>query len=177
MDILLWRWSTAVQLTSAFMIAVFFVALARAVRRPEIGWWRRAWVANFVAIIAALSYWYFQPTGILVPSLIRAGYLAAKMAFILLIVEGAWTARHAGRTLLSARQRWIAIAGYAMVGGIALQSIMLLGFVQHGLLALIFIAAAIGAARVRERGAVWLAAGLFVRALVAVAEVTAYGAL
>ncbi|MGZ7041433.1 MAG: GGDEF domain-containing protein [Thermoanaerobaculia bacterium] len=174
MNILLWQWSTAVQLTSAFMIAVFFIVLSRSVRRPEMVLWRRAWIANLLALIATLVFWYLQPSGVITLPLVRAAYLAAKLAFVVFIAEGAWIARHAGRKMLHSRQRWIGIALYAVFGGIAFQSIMTLGFVQHGLMAAIFIAAAVGSARAKERRAVWLASGLFLRAVVALAEAAAY---
>ncbi|MGZ7039460.1 MAG: hypothetical protein ACXVJO_14900, partial [Thermoanaerobaculia bacterium] len=134
MNILLWQWSTAVQVTSAFMIAVFFIVLSRSVRRPEMVWWRRAWIANLFALIATLVFWYLQPSGVITLPLVRAAYLAAKLAFVVFIAEGAWVARHAGREMLHSRQRWIGIALYAVFGGIAFQSIMTLGFVQHGLM-------------------------------------------
>src|SRR5476649_2145911 len=124
MDILLWRWSTAIQLTSAFMIAVFFVALSKSVRRPEVVWWRRAWVANLCALLATLVFWYFSLNPIAL-ILVRTVYLGAKLTFVLLIIEGSGVAR------LTARQRVIAIVTYAIPGGIFLNSIVLLGLVQH----------------------------------------------
>ena len=174
MDILLWRWSTAVQFASAFLIAVFFVVLSRSIRRPELLWWRRAWIANLVALVVTLAFWYLRPSSAFVLPIVRGGYLGAKLAFVILIVEGAWAARHAGHTLLTARQRWLAIAIYAVAGGILLRSIMLLGFVQHGLLAVIFLAAAYASARERQRGAMWFAAALSFRAVVGLAEAVAY---
>jgi hypothetical protein len=35
MELLMWRWSTTVQTVSALMIAVFFLVLARPVRRAD----------------------------------------------------------------------------------------------------------------------------------------------
>ena len=174
MDILLWRWSTAVQFASSLFIAVFFIVLSRSIRRPELQWWQRAWIANFLALVVTLSFWYLRPSGAVVLPLLRGAYLAAKLAFVALIVEGAWAYRHAGHTLLTNRQRSIGIAIYAIAGGIFLNSIMLLGFVQHGLLAVIFLATAYASARERERGAMWFAGALSVRALVGLAEAVAY---
>jgi len=174
MDILLWRWSTAVQFASASLIAVFFVVLSRSIRRPELRLWRRAWIANFLALVATLMYWYIQPQNIFAVSAVRGAYLGAKLAFVVFIVEGTWAARHAGRTLLSSRQRWSVIGAYTVAGGILLSSIMLLGFVQHGLLAAIFITTAILTVRQHERGSIWLAVGLTVRAIVAMAEAVFY---
>ncbi len=174
MDILLWRWSTAVQFTSAFIIAVFFIAFSRSIRRPELQWWRRAWIANFAALVVTLVFWYFSPTAFLVVRLTYAAYSAAKLAFVVLIVEGAWTARHSGHTLLTRQQRWSVIAVYAAIGGVFLRTLLQLGLVQHLLIAVIFSMTAAAWMRVRERRAVWFAAGLLVRALVAAAEASAY---
>ena len=51
MELLLWRWSTTAQITSELMIAVFFVVLARSVRRVEMRPWVQAWVANLAALL------------------------------------------------------------------------------------------------------------------------------
>ena len=165
MDILLWRWSTAVQLTSAFMIAVFFVALSQSVRRPEVVWWTRAWVANLGALLATLVFWYF-PLNAIAVVLVRTAYLGAKITFVLLIIEGS------GAIRLNARRRLIAVSIFAIVGGIFLNSIVLLGLVQHGALAILFVAAAIALSRARV--IFWFTGGLLVRAAVAIAEFSAY---
>ena len=165
MNILLWRWSTAVQLTSAFMIAVFFVALSRSVRRPEVIWWRRAWLANLAALLAALLFSYFEPKSLLLIA-VRTAYLGAKITFVFLIIEGS------GAIHLSSRQRATAIGIFAAIGGIFLNSITSLGLVQHSALSILFIAAAI--ALLRARRAAWFTAGLLVRSAVAIAEASAY---
>jgi len=51
-QLLLWRLSTAVQLVSLAMIAVFFAILARVNPRAEVTWWARAWFANLLAPVA-----------------------------------------------------------------------------------------------------------------------------
>ena len=174
MDIILWRWSTAVQFASAFLIAVFFVALSRSMRRPELLWWRRAWIANFLALVATLAFWYLNPSSQIALSIIRAAYLGAKLAFVILIVEGTRAARHIPNALFTSRRRAAVIAIYAVAGGLLLQSLMLLGFVQHGILATAFLVAAVGCFGERERGAMWLGAGLLARAIVGLAEAVAY---
>ena len=168
MDILLWRWSTAVQLTSAFMIAVFFVTLSRAVRRPEVFWWTRAWLANLVAMLFTLVFWYAQPQSPIALVATRGGYLAAKIAFVLLLITGAGVLR------LSTRNLVLATAIYALVGGFVLDSIPLLGLVQHGTLAVIFIVTAVMMVRDRSRRVIWFIGGLLVRATVGLADTAAY---
>lgn len=168
MDILLWRWSITAQLTSAFMIAVFFVTLSRSIRRPEVFWWTRAWLANLVALLFTLVFWYFQPLSRVELVATRSGYLAAKIAFVLLLITGAGVVR------LSTRNLVLAVAIYAFLGGIFLDSIPLLGLVQHGILAVVFIATAVILVRDRSRRVIWFIAGLLVRAAIGLAEAAAY---
>jgi hypothetical protein len=58
-QLLLWRWSTIVQLSSVAMAAAFFALLARINRRPELTWWARAWAFNLLVEPSAglLSDW------------------------------------------------------------------------------------------------------------------------
>ena len=49
-QLLLWQWSSAVQVTSLAMIAAFFALLARFNPRAELRWWTFAWLANLVAL-------------------------------------------------------------------------------------------------------------------------------
>jgi len=64
MDLLLWRWSTAVQATSLVMITVFFGVLARSVPLAAVRWWVRAWACNLAALGVTLCFWYFEPPAI-----------------------------------------------------------------------------------------------------------------
>ena len=56
----LWVWSTALQMTSLLMIAVFFAVLARSVRLAEVRIWVWAWLCNLGALVVTVAYWYFQ---------------------------------------------------------------------------------------------------------------------
>src|SRR5688572_6491906 len=106
MDLLLWRWSTAVQVTSTVIIVVFFFALGREDSRAELAWWRRAWLFNLAAMTVTLAYWYVQPDnpGRWFP-LVRAGYLSTKTLFIILLLQGAWALLRPGGTLFPMRVR------------------------------------------------------------------------
>jgi len=55
-QLLLWRWSTGVQVVSLAMIAAFFAIIARVNPRVEVTWWARAWIANFLALSVTLLY-------------------------------------------------------------------------------------------------------------------------
>src|SRR5439155_13430207 len=61
MELLLWRWSTAVQATSLVMVTVFFGLLARSVPLAAVRWWVRAWACNLGALAVTLFFWYFEP--------------------------------------------------------------------------------------------------------------------
>ncbi|HSP34600.1 MAG TPA: GGDEF domain-containing protein [Thermoanaerobaculia bacterium] len=171
MELLLWRWSTALQIASALMIAVFFTAFAASVRTAEQRWWMRAWLANLFAIAVTIFHWYFEPQTL--SPVTRALYLGGKGAFVFLMIEGVWAVRH-HKTLMTNPQRLMAMGVYAIAGGYALHSLRLLGFAQYSL---IFIAFMIGAAillRDRSAAAAWLAAALFARGIVALIEIFAY---
>lgn len=167
-EILLWRWSAAVQMTSAFMIAVFFIALSRSIRRPEVVWWRRAWIANLISLLIVLGYWYFNPAWWVTGRIVTACYMVAKTAFIILIIEGA------GLLRLTTRNHVLALAAVALVGLTLIRGVPVLGMVQHGTMALAFSVTAVVLMRHRERRVGWFAAGLAVRASLAATEVAAY---
>lgn len=169
-QLLLWRWSTAVQLSSLVMITAFFAIFARLNLRAEVGWWARAWFANFLALAVTLLYWYFQPQ--LLRFLIGPLYLAAKMAFVILVIQGGWTMMRPGARLLSNRTIGLLVAACAGAG-LMLTSVPLVGIGLHltmGPLLLGFAIVVLGA----PTGSTWLAAGLGVRGVLALAEAFAY---
>jgi len=89
MELLLWRWSTAFQCASALMMAVFFVVLARSVRRAELQPWVVAWLSNLVALVVPIILWFFRPQSLLVSVAMRWSYLLSKTAWVMLLVVGA----------------------------------------------------------------------------------------
>jgi diguanylate cyclase (GGDEF)-like protein len=173
MDLLLWRWSTAVQVTSAVMIAVFWVVLARSDPRAELRWWVRAWVANLFALSLTVLYWYLAPPPAVVPPLF-AIYLASKTTFVLLLLQGAWALVRPGAVLFPAHAVVTAAAVMAFLGAFVLTQLNLLGVGQHAVMALLLAGGAVALAR--ERGVTWLVAGLGIRAVLALIEAAAYTA-
>ena len=113
-QLLLWRLSTAVQLVSLAMIAVFFAIFARLNPRAEVTWWARAWFANLLALSLTLVYWYFQPAPLL--SFIGPLYLASKIAFVLMLTQGAWSLSRPGARLLSNKVIAALLIGYFVAG-------------------------------------------------------------
>src|SRR5436305_5646213 len=90
MELLLWRWSTTAQITSELMIAVFFVVLARSVRRVEMRPWIQAWLWNLIALLVTIIFWFAQPKSPIAFMVVVFGYSLAKTIFSVLLVGGTW---------------------------------------------------------------------------------------
>src|SRR5262245_51139855 len=116
--LLLWRWSTILQLTSLAMVSAFFALLARANPRPELRWWTRAWVANLVALAVTAIWWLLQYAPLF--PIVTIFYIAGKTAFALLLAQGAWTMIRPGGHLFTPRQLAAAVATYSIGAGIVL---------------------------------------------------------
>ena len=170
-QLLLWRWSTIIQLTSLAMVAAFFGLLSRANPRPELHWWARAWTANLVALVATAFHWLAQLESLF--PIISAVYIGGKTAFALMLAQGAWTMIRPGR-LFTKRQLSIGIAAYSIVAAIFLHDIIAVGIVQHSVMGVIFVALAAVLAQSRADGVTWLASGIAIRGLLALAEAAAY---
>jgi diguanylate cyclase (GGDEF)-like protein len=175
MELMLWRWSTTVQLSSLAIIAVFFAVLARSVRSVELRWWVLAWCADFLAIAVALSYWYLQPPLWTFPIVLPL-YMGGKTAFVLLLMEGAWSLKRPGRRLFRAAIVVPLLGVYLLSAALAITSINQLGIVQHFTMGLLLAAGCAFILRhPREDGLTWLAAGFLGRSLLSFVEAAAYG--
>jgi diguanylate cyclase (GGDEF)-like protein len=173
MELLLWRWSTAVQISSAVMIAIFFAALARSDRRVELRWWRRAWLVNVAALSVTIFYWYVEPPESWRP-LVRGLYLAGKTTFLLMLLHGAWSILRPGAALLTSTQYLVASVTMMVLGAFVLTSVDLIGVGQQGFVAVLLGAAAVVLARSGESSLRWLAAGMSIRALLGLVESAVY---
>ncbi len=175
MELMLWRWSTTVQLSSLAIIAVFFAVLARSVRSAELRFWLLAWCADFVAIAVALSYWYLQPPSWTLP-LVLPFYMGGKTAFVLFLMEGAWALKRPGRRLFRPVVVVPLLAVYLLSAALAIRSINQLGIVQHLTMGLLLAGGcAFTLRQPREGGLTWLAAGFLGRSLLSFVEAAAYG--
>jgi diguanylate cyclase (GGDEF)-like protein len=173
-ELLLWRWSTAVQAVSLVLLTVFFALLARSVRLAEVGWWARAWACNLAALGATLVYWYFQPEGT-VYLVVRAAYIAGKTAFVLLLIRGAWALKHPGDRPLPSRGWAIGLGVYSIVAAPFTTPIDRLGLVQDLVMGALLLAGAFLLFRKpRESEVGWLATGLLLRSLLALGEAWAH---
>ena len=160
------------QITSALMIAVFFVVMARSVRRVEMRPWVRAWLANLAALLVTSVFWFWQPSSPAAFMALRAGYLFFKTMFVVLLAAGAWT--FVRRRPPPRRNALIAVAVYAIAAAFVLDSIARIGIVQSAVMALFLVASAALLVAKRAPGSGWLSIGFGIRAVLAVVESIAY---
>ena len=140
-QLLLWRWSTIVQLISLAMATAFFALLARASRRAELRSWMRAWLANFLALVVTSLYWVLQPASLF--PLFSALYLAAKAVFVVLLMQGVWLMTHRVERWYTTRQIATVVAIYAVIGAALCRDLVSLGILQHTVLGLTLVGFAI----------------------------------
>jgi diguanylate cyclase (GGDEF)-like protein len=179
MELLLWRWSTSVQITSDLLIALFFVVLARSVGRTELRSWVSAWVANLAALSVTIVFWLLQPQSKLAFAIISSMYIFAKTLFVVLLVIGAagFLARRqnpvrAGRAPYL--KVAVVVAIFSLIGGFAAGSINVLGVIQATAICLLLGVGAVFLVRNKTPAYGWLATGFVVRAALAAAEALAY---
>jgi diguanylate cyclase (GGDEF)-like protein len=171
-QLLLWRWSTIVQLTSLAMVSAFFALLARANPRPELRWWARAWTANLIALFATSAYWLLQSAPMF--PVVAAFYIAGKTAFAALLAQGAWTMIKPGARLFTTRALAIAVAIYSIAAALVVPDLNTVGIVQHSLMGVMLLALGIALWWSRADGVTWLIGGIAARGLLAVGEAAAY---
>ena len=157
MELLLWRWSTTAQITSALMIAVFFVVLARSVRRVEMRPWVSAWLANLAALLVTIIFWIFQPSSPIAFIALRGGYFLSKTMFVLLLSAGAWRFIRQRPSVVVSRIAVVCVILYAATAAFLADSIDRIGTTQSTVIALIMGAGAIVLFAKRIPGTGWLA--------------------
>ena len=171
-QLLLWRWSTIVQLSSVAMIAAFFALLARRNGRPELKWWARAWGFNLLAVFSTSLFWVLQRDSLL--PIVTLLYVAGKSTFALMLMQGAWTMiRPAGR-LFTSRALALGVAVYALAAAAVFRDVATIGIAQHSLLGATLTVFSIVLWRSRANGLLWLTAGVALRGLLALTEAAAY---
>src|SRR5687768_16278166 len=153
-QLLLWRWSTIVQLTSLALATAFFALLARASRRGELRSWTRAWFANFLALLVTAAYWTLQPESVF--PVVSALYLAGKAVFILLLIEGAWIMMRPHERLYQPQQVVIGVVTYGLVGAALCRDLQSIGILQHSVLGVTLVGLAVMLWREKFDGLRWL---------------------
>ena len=175
-ELLLWRWSTTVQVTSAIVLAIFMVAFSRAVGRPDTRWWAGAYVANLGAMAVTVLYWYGVPPELVPDAVTRFAYMGSKTLFILCLAAGVSAFRHPqGYTPFTVRRSLFVAAGVGVFGALAVPTLNLLGLAQHALIAAVLGLAAWWCFRRPATGLGWLGIGLALRAALGLGEAMAYG--
>jgi diguanylate cyclase (GGDEF)-like protein len=173
-ELLLWRWSTLAQIASSLTIAIFFVVLARSVRRVELQAWVAAWLVNLVALLVTVTFWFAQPQSAAALIGARFAYFAAKTLFAVLLTMGAWQFARGGG-LAGVRAATSAVLIASAIAAVTLGSIDQIGVVQSGVIAALLGAAAAVLLTRGGPGLRWLAAGFLLRAALAALETAAYG--
>ena len=168
MELLLWRWSTTAQITSALLIAVFFYVLGRSVRRVELRPWVHAWLFNLGALAVTLIFWLAQPSSPVAFVLLRFSYLFCKTMFVLLLVLGTFRFMQWKRVAAG-------VAVIAFGAAFVLNSVDKIGVVQSGVIGAALLIGAVRLLRKRAHGMGWLATGFAIRAALALVETVAYG--
>jgi diguanylate cyclase (GGDEF)-like protein len=170
----LWRWSTAVQVSSLAIIAVFFTVLGRSVRTGELRYWVFGWIADFTALAAALAYWYFVPPASAGP-LFRAVYMGSKTAFVVFLMQGAWALKHPGARLFTLRVVIAPLLVYLGCAAFLIEGINEVGVMQHLTMAILF---GVGAFFLRrgseENNLTWLTVGFLFRSVLSLLEAAGY---
>lgn len=178
LELMLWRWSTAIQAASAVMIAVFFIVIARTARRAEAKRWAWAWLANLFALLATVIFWYAGPLPPLPSSVLGTGYFLGKTSFLLLLVLGARAFAHPGAGVLP--RRWsvaaASVLAYSILAGFFLSGIPGIGTAQSLVMAAGCTAGVVILVSGRTAGSLGLTLGFTLRGALAAIEVSAYGA-
>ena len=171
-QLLLWRWSTIVQLSSLAMVAAFFAQLARSNPRAELKWWARAWAFNLVAILFTSLFWVLQSERLL--PVVALIYVGGKTAFTALFMQGVWAMIRPGGRLFTTRAVAIAVTVYAVVAATVLRDVIPIGIVQHSLIGVALTVFAIVLIRSGADGMSWLIGGIALRGVLGLAEAAAY---
>jgi diguanylate cyclase (GGDEF)-like protein len=174
MELLLWRWSTLVQITSDLMIAVFFVVLARSVGRIELRSWVNAWVANLGALSVTIVFWMLQPQSQVAFAGISALYVFAKTLFVVMLIVGAAGFMERRPVRLPYNTIVVGVAIFSLLSGFAAHSINVLGVIQATTIAACLAVGAVFLIRNKPPAYGWLATGFAVRSALAAAETLAY---
>jgi diguanylate cyclase (GGDEF)-like protein len=173
MELILWRWSIGVQISSLALIVAFFLILQRSLPRNAISSWVRGWVYNFLAISVALAFWLIEPT----PRLQQVAFflfMAGKSLSVLYLVQGAWSLHRPNARLVGPPQWVVGGLLFPLFGAWAFTTIDLLGVGQQLFTGLMFVPTGVALLRSRDGGLAWLGGGFVARGALALVEGAAY---
>jgi len=174
MEPLSWGWVTLFRMSSALVIAAYFIALAYSRRRAEVQAWAIAWSANLGALAITLAFWQLQSTSTTVFAVASALYFFAKTQFVVALVAGATGfALEQPRPVAHGRYSAV-IAAFSTICGFVVGTLDRVGLIQSVTMGAILIAGAMVVARTKAPGWQWLAIGFWLRMLLAAAETAGY---
>lgn len=159
---------------TAVMIAVFFAVLKRSNPREEMRWWTQGWFANVAAMIVTLVFWYEQPDAAW-HGPIFAMYLACKNVYVWLLLRGTLEFQSRRPAWIEARNVLPVIIGASIVAVFLVNTRDRLGLVSQAIVAIAFFGAAWSLWRANQPAARWIVIALSGRALLGLAEASAYG--
>lgn len=170
MDLQLWRWSTAVQVVSALLIALSFLVLSRSTQRAELKVWVAAWIANLLAMSVTMVYWLRPSQSDALLSAVRIPYVLFKVAFVFLLIVGAinFSRRQPSRRALLAIG--IGVVLYSIVAGLLVDSIDMMRVVVPGTIGIALGGMGIYMIITRQPSCGWLAVGFAMRGGLGLAE-------
>jgi diguanylate cyclase (GGDEF)-like protein len=146
------------------------------VRRAELQPWVHAWLANLVALLFTVIFWFGQPSRRVSFFLVVWGYFFGKTLFILLLAAGAARFAQPHGPRKSSSRLLAAVAVLTGVAALLVPSIDVVGVLQASAMAIFLGEGAIALTWKRAPGSGWLAAGFGLRAALGVVEAVAYGA-
>jgi hypothetical protein len=174
MEPLTWNWSSLVQVASALVIAIWFVAFARSAQRAELRVVAIAWLANLAALAITLGFWQLQSNSPALFAIASTLYFFAKTQFAVLLVAGATGFAVEPSRPVPHSKFSIAIAALSIVGGILVGSIDRVGMVQSVTMGAILLAGAIAVSRTQQSGWQWTVLGFVLRTTFAACETAGY---
>jgi diguanylate cyclase (GGDEF)-like protein len=174
-DFALWQWSLLTQCASGALIAWFFVVFGRGFRTPEVAAWKRAWIANLIALLVTLTDVYLVEgnSGPALQAIVGA-YVAARLLFLLSMVEGVLLAAAPSRQLWTPQMRNALAVLAFMAAWLTIDGFTVLGLVSQAMVAVCFFAGGVIALRHAPQPVAWLAIGLLLRSLLGILEVIGY---
>ncbi len=169
-QLLLWRWSTLLQITSLIMIALFFLVLSRSTKRSEFKPWVYAWLANLISLLVTVIYWTTNPTSVYLFKASAAGYVFFKTLFLLLLLKG--MQRLLGQSYFLLRYKNILyISGtIALLFALTIPSIPWLGVFQSAVIGVVLAIGTFMAIRANKNILAWIAVGFAARSALAFLE-------
>ena len=133
----------------------------------------RGWWANFGALAVTVSYWFLTPAPVVAP-LMRAAYVGAKIAAVLLLLQGALAMRRAGTIWMTKRTLLICTGIAALTGVVFLGTIDRIGVVVQGVLGILMLGCAVSLLRAYDPMTSWLGVGFLLRGTMCAVEAVAY---